>query len=303
MYNCSQALVKPILALTVALIVSTTNAQVGVGLLSDFESGTTDGWGGGSSPTNVADGGPLGSGDGFLQIGNGGQLATFNTGLSGVLDPVVTAIEVDLMRPAGESDLDIRLVLFGPDSGMQADRWTSTVSGVVPGNGGWETYTFSVLEADLTRVRGQRTYSELVADLDRIMIRYDPGTPSSGGAGVSGTLGIDNVTAIGATPLPGDYDGNGSVGPEDYTVWSNAYGSSVTAGEGADGNSDGTIDAADYTVWRDATDTTTTAIPEATSLALLLVASSLLVTSPRRWAVITVGRACSTGRPGSRPPR
>jgi hypothetical protein len=52
-------------------------------------------------------------------------------------------------------------------------------------------------------------------------------------------------------PIPGDYDGNGSVGPEDYTEWKSAFNSSVTPGTGADGNSDGTVNAADYTVWRD----------------------------------------------------
>jgi hypothetical protein len=52
-------------------------------------------------------------------------------------------------------------------------------------------------------------------------------------------------------PIPGDYDGNGSVGPEDYTEWKSAFNSNVTPGTGADGNSDGTVNAADYTVWRD----------------------------------------------------
>ncbi|MCI0331659.1 MAG: S8 family serine peptidase [Planctomycetes bacterium] len=49
---------------------------------------------------------------------------------------------------------------------------------------------------------------------------------------------------------PGDYDGNGSVGPEDFNVWREDFATSVSAGTGADGNGNGTVDAADYVVWR-----------------------------------------------------
>lgn len=48
---------------------------------------------------------------------------------------------------------------------------------------------------------------------------------------------------------PGDYDGNGIVGTEDYNVWKTNYG--TTENLAADGNGDAIVDAADYTVWRD----------------------------------------------------
>lgn len=47
---------------------------------------------------------------------------------------------------------------------------------------------------------------------------------------------------------PGDYDGNGTVGPEDYGVWKLAFGS--TEDLVADGNGNEVVDAADYTIWR-----------------------------------------------------
>jgi Subtilase family len=46
----------------------------------------------------------------------------------------------------------------------------------------------------------------------------------------------------------GDFDGNGTVGPEDYALWKTNFGTSSAQ---ADGNGDGIVDAADYTVWRD----------------------------------------------------
>jgi hypothetical protein len=66
-------------------------------------------------------------------------------------------------------------------------------------------------------------------------------------AGVSIMAG---QTSAGGIPIPGDYNNNGTVGPEDYAVWKSTFGQNVTAGTGADGNSNTKIDAADYTVWR-----------------------------------------------------
>ena len=53
-------------------------------------------------------------------------------------------------------------------------------------------------------------------------------------------------------PVTGDYNGNGTVGPEDYQEWKNQFGQAANpAGSGADGNEDGAVRADDYTIWRD----------------------------------------------------
>jgi hypothetical protein len=48
--------------------------------------------------------------------------------------------------------------------------------------------------------------------------------------------------------LPGDFNGDGTVGPEDYDLWKANFGSTMFPG--ADGNVNGIVDAADYIVWR-----------------------------------------------------
>jgi hypothetical protein len=50
--------------------------------------------------------------------------------------------------------------------------------------------------------------------------------------------------------VPGDYNHNGVVDADDYTVWRKTVGQSVAAGSGADGNLNGVIDQADFTVWK-----------------------------------------------------
>ncbi len=131
---------------------------------------------------------------GYLEVTPAPRLAAHNTGINGVIDPAVTAIEVDLLRPAGSMDLSIRLVLYGPGT---RNRWTTTAAASVLGDGVWRRYSFSVLEADLTRVRGPGSYAGLVNNLNRISFRHDAGGPSASGTiGVFGTFGMDNIVAI-----------------------------------------------------------------------------------------------------------
>jgi hypothetical protein len=50
--------------------------------------------------------------------------------------------------------------------------------------------------------------------------------------------------------LPGDYDGDMSVGESDYLVWRANFGASVPPGTSADGSGDGVVDTIDYVLWR-----------------------------------------------------
>lgn len=67
------------------------------------------------------------------------------------------------------------------------------------------------------------------------------------------TLDIDFTTEVRSNlqfGVPtGDYNADGVVDAEDYTVWRDANGTSVTPLSGADGNGDGQVDQADRLVW------------------------------------------------------
>lgn len=82
--------------------------------------------------------------------------------------------------------------------------------------------------------------------------------------------------AAGAS-LTGDYDANGVVNGNDFLLWQRTFGSTVTAGSGADGSGNGLIDAADLDLWRNnfgagggAARPVAASVPEPSSVALLL---------------------------------
>ena len=56
--------------------------------------------------------------------------------------------------------------------------------------------SFDVTEASLTSARGSKTYSEVLGDVTKFMIRHNAGDPSRFGTAQLATLGIDNVAAI-----------------------------------------------------------------------------------------------------------
>jgi YVTN family beta-propeller protein len=105
------------------------------------------------------------------------------------------------------------------------------------------------------------------------------------------TFEITGSIDVGASPAgialamidtSGDFDMDGNVDVADYLAWNMAFGSTVTAGSGADGNGNGIVDAADYVVWRHNLTTWNGAqvqatVPELSTLLLLISAAFFLV--------------------------
>ena len=146
--------------------IQVTNADVVLGQGSDFEDGNLQNWTPPLENTSNVPGGP-GSSTRFLNIvpaSANNRIAAFNNvDYTGRIEYDVLAFSIDMRRPLNEPELEMRLVLMGPSD---RDRWTLTISQTVAGNWLWTTYLFSIKEADLTRVFGTGTYSQLVAALD-----------------------------------------------------------------------------------------------------------------------------------------
>ena len=115
-------------ALAATLLAAQPAAALSVGLISDFEDGTLQGWEPPRGNTENVPGGPAGS-TRFLEVAVAVRIAAFNSGVGATIDPGVTDILIDMQRPAGQSDLEMRMALFGPGTG---NRWTSTNAQVVP---------------------------------------------------------------------------------------------------------------------------------------------------------------------------
>jgi len=170
-------------------------------------------------------------------------------------------VTADLMVPAGQVPLAVRLVLFQEPATQFSARWTSASSVSVPANGEWNKYEFSLAEQDLTLVLNSGTYAQLMADVGQVMFRHDAGGPSSGGVNISSILGLDNITLAAAEEpvLAGDYNDDGVVSLADYTVWRDNLGAPEGTLEGD--LVGGAIDADQYTQWKEAFGATSTNQP------------------------------------------
>lgn len=150
--------------------------------MDDFEDGTVENWAeGGPSPNppfNVADGGPTGAGDNYLEnlsaggSGAGSRWAMFNrtqwSGDYAALGPEVT-IQLDVnhftITLSGDgivgNDLQLRVGI----EGTGGDRWVTTSPVVVPEGGGWVTASFILSESEMTQVLGTDPFATTISDV------------------------------------------------------------------------------------------------------------------------------------------
>lgn len=223
-----------------------------------FSHGDTHSWTGGATGGQVISvvptGGPAGDGDGYLSIAqpNNFHMATHNQSsvwVGNFSSIGAGQISADMRSAPGSQPLAIRLVLFGPSPGADANRWVSNTVVELPDDGVWRTVQFALVESEFARLGGG-TFAELMAGVTRVMFRHDAGPPSFTGTNVSGTLGIDNIT-LGPAPAPvlaGDYNDDGVVDAADYVVWRNHLGDPAgTLENDIDG---GPIGTAQYSTWK-----------------------------------------------------
>jgi hypothetical protein len=151
-------------------------------------------------PTVIANGGPAGAGDSFLQIvangspGPGGRLVAMNGAqwAGNYLASGISAIAMDL-RNLGPSDLTVRLYFEDPIPGPPANEAVTTLGVLLPAGGAWTHALFPITPANLTVLQGDAT--TLLAHTTVLRI-FSGGPADFPPAQVSGTLGVDNIQAV-----------------------------------------------------------------------------------------------------------
>jgi len=196
--------------MTLAATLSLAQLAFGVtiGQLDTFQDGTTDGWFAGGlgmgamppiPPQVIANGGPLGQGDEYLQVtalggnGPGSKIAVINTAqwAGNYLASGISGIDMDL-KNLGDTDLTIRLLFEDPMMGPPIDEAVTTSGIFLPVGGGWTNAFFPISPASLTVLSGDAT--TLLGNTTLIRIIDSP-TPADA-VSIVGALGVDNISAV-----------------------------------------------------------------------------------------------------------
>lgn len=208
---------RPLLGLL--LLQAGTAWALGIGQLDDFQDGGLQGWQMGSATvtndhmTNMADGGPAGAGDHYLQVTTdstlpfgGNRLTVFNKAQwSGdYLTAGITAIAMDVRNFTPGETLDLRLGINGFDSFVTVGGLFATSDSVsLTSDSGWAHAVFSLLPGDLVPVSGRSgvTGNDVLATLGNVteLRLLNSAAPSWTGDPVTATLGVDNIRVV---PLP-----------------------------------------------------------------------------------------------------
>lgn len=158
----------------------------------NFSSGTTEGWGSGgpnpNPPMVIANGGPAGDGDAYLQLtsngmgGSGGRPVVFNqTQWAGdYLSAGITAIALDVAN-FGATDVNLALRVEG-----SGGIFSTVVPVSILAGSGWQQI---MLDLDDAALAGGSDLQATLANTTRLRFE-DPGAP------FVATIGLDNITAV-----------------------------------------------------------------------------------------------------------
>jgi hypothetical protein len=198
----------PLMIVAATLSLSQLASGAVIGQIDTFQNGTTDGWFAGGlgmgsvpaiPPQVVANGGPQGTGDRYLQVtgiggnGPGSKIAAINmTQWAGnYLTPGISGIAMDL-KNFGSTDLTIRLLFEDPMLGPPLDQAVTTFGAFLPAGGGWTHAFFAIAPGSMTVLSGSVT--TLLSNTTLIRIIDSP-TPTDA-VSIVGVLGIDNINAV-----------------------------------------------------------------------------------------------------------
>lgn len=177
--------------------------------------------------------------------------------------PVGASSSLRIVGPNVDAQVNGNLYMSFDPVLQAANADPSTLEAVITGNthstidvGGEANIQFGNLAVELSGYSpiGGETYTLLTANsiVGNNFLNTDFSlAPLADGLTWDLDVGATSVvlTVLGSVGVPGDYNNDGTVDGDDYSVWKQNFGS--TTNLDADGNQNGTVDAADYTVWRD----------------------------------------------------
>ena len=189
--------------LVAALAATLQVHAVTVGQLDDFQDGSSDNWRTGSIfINNIANGGPAGAGDRYIQYSSAGGFGTDSRMVIlndsqwlGTYSAGVTGIAMDLNN-LGAQSLSIRLAFFVDSS----DGYVSTTPFSLAAGSGWQHAKFNLNPTDFTVVGSPGDFNTLLSDFQGQLRILSSSSASLRGDAIAATLGVDNVQAI---PEPG----------------------------------------------------------------------------------------------------
>jgi hypothetical protein len=193
------------LLILAVLILSVANRAdaIAIGMVDDFEAGTTSGWGGGAPTANAPDAGPAGIGDNALSVNvTGGRVAVVNTAQwTGDFNTAgVTRILVDV-RHQNAFNLQLRLGMAGGSVGPggSGDTYVSAAAVPVASDGLWHRIALSLSAADLiphaANSNPAPNAAAALSNVSHLRILHNSAANFLGATGPA-TFFLDNIRAV-----------------------------------------------------------------------------------------------------------
>jgi hypothetical protein len=228
------------------------NAFIVFGRLDDFEDGTAMDWTHGFPsplpPSNIADGGPNGTGDNYLQnVSTGGTGAASHhvmynqTQWAGNYNAAGVTRITGFMKNFGPANLFMRIAVQG---GMLNSVYASTNAISLPAGGTWTPVTFDLTPSAMTAVISNEPLGDVLANVFTLRILSAQAGPDFRGDVVAATLGVDSLRAL---RLQGDANFDGLVNLSDFNALAANFG--LTGGatwQQGDFNFDGIVNLSDF---------------------------------------------------------
>jgi len=189
----------------VALVLVGTSALaggVGPAQVDDFEDGTTMDWA--PFTSNVTTGGPLGSGDNFLQVtsaggsGAGSRMVAANQAQwAGDWNAAGATMLLADLKNLGSGTLAMRIGVADATTSGPSDssnRYVSTSAVSVPADGVWHAATFDLSAMSSVQTGSTpRSLSQVLGNVLELRLIAAAGGPAWQGDAIAATLGVDNV--------------------------------------------------------------------------------------------------------------